>query len=300
VRIDRLIRAIRELDNPTALGLDTRMEYVPESFARPYIEEHADMGPAEAIYAFNAALMSGLRGIVPCVKIQAAYYEAMGPNGMICLKRTLDEARRLGYVTIIDAKRGDIGATAEAYSSAYIGDRALFAADFVTVNPYLGSDGVKPFSLDCERSGCGIFALVKTSNPSSVEFQDLLAFDGRPFYDHVADKVMEWGRNLIGEEGYSSVGAVVGATFPVQGSALRRRMPQTFFLLPGYGAQGAGAADLAGCFDDQGEGAIVNASRSILCAHIKKPRHGANFVEAAREEALRMKADLLKNIGRRG
>jgi orotidine-5'-phosphate decarboxylase len=290
MRIDRLIRAVRELGNPTALGLDTRIEYVPEDFARKHIDGEA--GRAGAIYAFNAALLQGLRDIVPCVKVQAAYYEMMGPEGMTCLKTTLDEARKLDYSVIIDAKRGDIGATASAYSEAYLGDGAPFASDFMTVNPYFGSDGVEPFLSDCARTGRGIFALVKTSNPSSGEFQDLAAFDSRPIYEHVADKVEEWGGRMIGEEGYSSVGAVVGATYPVQGARLRARMPRTFFLLPGYGAQRASAPDLAGCFDASGGGAIVNASRSLICAHIKNPSHGKDFVAASREEALRMRDEL--------
>ncbi|MDR3255712.1 MAG: orotidine-5'-phosphate decarboxylase [Synergistaceae bacterium] len=295
MRIDALVRSIRDMKNPTALGLDTRMGYVPDDFARSFMGcGSPEAGRAAAVYAFNASLLAGLNGIIPCVKVQAAYYEMLGPEGMVCLQKTLDEARRLGYVVIIDAKRGDIGATAEAYSAAYIGDSAPFPADFITVNPYLGYDGVKPFIDDCERTGRGIFTLVKTSNPSSGEFQDLAAFDGRPFYDHVADRVAEWGRNLVGEEGYSSVCAVVGATYPVQGAELRRRLPGTFFLLPGYGAQGASAKDLAGCFDKSGCGAIVAASRSLICAYKKNPGHASNFVEAARNEALRMKAEIFK------
>ncbi len=284
MQIDRLIRAIRERGNPSALGLDTRIEYVPESFAKNYPDA------PEAVYAFNAKLLAALCEIVPCVKIQAAYYELMGPGGMRCMARTIDESRRLGYVVIVDAKRGDIGATASAYSGAFLAVDAPFHADFLTVNPYLGYDGVEPFVYDCNGTGAGIFVLVKTSNPSSGEFQDLAAFDGRPFYDHVADKVALWGEELIGEEGYSSVAAVVGATYPKQGAELRARLPHTFFLLPGYGAQGASAKDLAGCFDQKGSGAIVAASRSIICAHKKT---GANdFAVAARDEAVRMREDL--------
>ncbi|MDR1019405.1 MAG: orotidine-5'-phosphate decarboxylase [Synergistaceae bacterium] len=294
MQTDRLAREIRRYGNPTALGLDTRLEYVPEGFARPLFNAGAQ--PADVVFAFNAALLEGLRDVVPCVKIQAAYYELLGPDGMLCLKKTLDEARRLGYVTITDAKRGDIGATASAYASAYVGRSAQFPSDFVTVNPYLGTDGVAPFIEECGDTGRGIFVLVKTSNPSSGEFQDLPTADGRVLYEHVADKVSLWGEGLIGEEGYSSVGAVVGATYPVQGAALRRRMPRTFFLLPGYGAQGASAPDLAGCFDGSGGGAVVNASRSLICAY-RKSAPGRDFVEAAREEALRMRDDLRKALG---
>jgi orotidine-5'-phosphate decarboxylase len=289
--IDRLAREIRLSGNPTALGLDTRIDYVPESFGKPYF--NAGALPSDVVFAFNRALLEGLRDIIPCVKIQAACYELLGPDGMLCLKKTLEAARDLGYVTITDAKRGDIGTTASAYASAYIGENAQFPSDFVTVNPYLGTDGVAPFIDDCKITGRGIFVLVKTSNPSSGEFQDLRVADGRTLYEHVADKVVLWGSDQIGEEGYSSVGAVVGATYPIQGAALRRRMPHTFFLLPGYGAQGASASDLTGCFDSSGGGAIVNASRSLILAYKKSGSQEKDFVLAAREEALRMKDDLI-------
>jgi orotidine-5'-phosphate decarboxylase len=290
MQTDRLIREIRQCGNPTALGLDTRIDYVPEGFGRPLFKDGAQ--PADVVFAFNRALLDGLRDIVPCVKIQAAYYELLGPDGMLCLKKTLGEAQKLGYVTITDAKRGDIGATASAYASAYIGESAQFPSDFVTVNPYLGIDGVAPFIDECGNTGRGIFILVKTSNPSSGEFQDLTVADGRKLYEHVADKVSFWGEGQIGEEGYSSVGAVVGATYPIQGAALRSRMPHTFFLLPGYGAQGASASDLAGCFDGSGGGAVVNASRSLICAYKKSGLGKKDFVAAAREEALRMRENL--------
>jgi orotidine-5'-phosphate decarboxylase len=287
LQIDRLVRAAREIKNPSAIGLDTRFEYIPESFAKARAK---DGGVPEAIYSFNAELLRGLRDVISCVKIQAAYYEVLGTGGMACMEKTIAEARKLDYVVIVDAKRGDIGATAAAYSAAYIGPDAPFNADFLTVNPYFGSDGIEPFIADCERTGKGIFALVKTSNPSGKEFQDLQTDDGRPLYERIAERVSSWGERLVGLEGYSSVGAVVGATYPVQGGRLRRMMPQTFFLLPGYGAQGARAADLARCFDDSGGGAIVAASRSLICAHMK-PANG-DFVSAARTEAIRMRDEL--------
>jgi orotidine-5'-phosphate decarboxylase len=287
---DRLIKAVRASGNPSAIGLDTRYEYIPEGFAA----RHSEEGRAGAIYEFNARLLSGLRDIIPCVKIQAAYYEMLGPDGMACMARTIDEARRQDYVVIADAKRGDIGATAEAYSAAYLGRDAPFRADFLTVNPYFGLDGVKPFIRDCAENGCGIFVLVKTSNPSGRELQDLTLSDGRPLYEHLAGMVSEWGEPLIGDEGYSSIGAVVGATYPVQGASLRKIMPHTFFLLPGYGAQGARAADIAGCFDDSGGGAIAAASRSLICAHKKAATD--DFVQAARDEALDMKDQLSEAI----
>ncbi len=289
MQIDRLIRAIEEKDNPTALGLDTRLEYLPPSCVR----EHPGQ-PANAVRDFNFALLDALKDIVPSVKVQAAYYELMGLAGLACMTDTLTEARRLGYVVILDAKRGDIGATASAYSGAYLAPDARTSVDFMTVNPYLGSDGMRPFIDDCQKTGRGIFALVKTSNPSSGEFQDLMTEGGVPLFARVGDKVSEWGEPLIGEEGYSSVGAVVGATYPEQGAMLRGRMPHTFFLVPGYGAQGASAKELAGCFGKDGRGALINASRSLICAHKKAGTD--DFVSAARDEALRMREDLRSAI----
>ncbi|MDR1510252.1 MAG: orotidine-5'-phosphate decarboxylase [Synergistaceae bacterium] len=291
MQIDRLIRAVRDTGNPTALGLDTRIEYVPEKFARPYLEEG---GASEAVFAFNAALLNALRDMIPCVKIQAAYYEMLGPSGAVCFERTINEARRLNYVVIADAKRGDIGATAEAYSSAYLRENSPFRADFLTVNPYFGTDGLAPFLADCEKYGGGIFALVKTSNPSGAEFQDLPTGGGKKLYERVAERVADWGEKLIGAEGYSSVGAVVGATYPEQGAKLREHMPRTFFLLPGYGAQGATAERLAACFDRQGGGAIVAASRTLIRAHEKTAT--GDFVGAARHEAARMRDDISKAL----
>ncbi|MDR0764918.1 MAG: orotidine-5'-phosphate decarboxylase [Synergistaceae bacterium] len=290
MRIDRLIGRIRETENPSALGLDTKIDYVPDALAR------AHTGAAEAIYAFNSALLKALSDIIPCVKIQVAYYEALGTAGMECFKRTVERAQALGYVVIADAKRGDIGSTAEAYSAAYLRDDSPFPADFLTVNPYFGTDGVSPFIADCAVSGKGIFALAKTSNPSGKEFQDVILRDGRPMHELVAEKIAEWGEYLIGKEGFSSVGAVVGATYPTQGAALRRKMPRAFFLLPGYGAQGASAEHLAACFDERGEGAVVAASRSIICAHIR--RGADDFVSAAREEAIRMREEIRNALRR--
>ena len=291
VRIDRLIGRIRETGNPSALGLDTKIDYVPETLARI----HA--GNAEAIYAFNSALLEALSDIVPCVKVQAAYYEMLGTEGMECFRRTIERAKALGYAVIADAKRGDIGSTAEAYSAAYLRNDSPFPTDFLTVNPYFGTDGMSPFIADCAASGKGIFALAKTSNPSGREFQDVISRDGRPMYEIVAEKIVEWGKELIGEEGFSSLGAVVGATYPEQGAALRRKMPRTFFLLPGYGAQGASAEHLAACFDGHREGAVIAASRSIICAHKKLGTD--DFVGAAREEAIRMREEIANALTRR-
>jgi orotidine-5'-phosphate decarboxylase len=290
-RIDALIEAIERTGNPTALGLDTRPEYLPRSFSGDFASA------AKAIRAFNYALIDALAGVVPCVKVQAACYEALGPDGMEVFRDTLRRAGEKGFITIADVTRNDIGSTADSYAAAYLGNSAPFPADFVTINAYLGSDGIRPFLAGCEKSGGGIFVLVRTSNPSAVEFQDLVLEGGgtkRPLYEHVGLKVSEWGKDLIGLHGYSSVGAVVGATWPEESRKLRALLPHTFFLVPGYGAQGATAKDLAGCFDEKGRGAVVNASRSLLCAHQK--RHTEDFAAAARDEALRMRDDLRKAI----
>ncbi len=299
--IDALIRGIRATGNPTVVGLDTALSHLPEDFLREHLPPNAGLTEAaEAIYHYNTALVDALCDIVPAVKVQIAYYEMYGAAGLEVFARTLRYAASKGLSVIADAKRNDIGATAEAYATAFLGETAVggrrlraFDADFVTVTPYLGEDGVAPFVQACRAHGRGIFVLVKTSNPSSGQLQDLSVGDTM-IYERVGDLVAEWGSSLIGEEGYSAVGAVVGATYPAQGTALRARLPRTFFLVPGYGAQGATGADLAGCFDARGEGAIVNASRSILCAWKKKP--DMPFAQAAREEALRMREDIAAGL----
>jgi orotidine-5'-phosphate decarboxylase len=296
MQIDRLIDAIDRTGNPTALGLDTRVEYLPPSMLENNTSE-------EAIFTFNRGLIDALADVVPCVKVQAAYYETLGVAGMKLFRDTLLYAEERGMVVIADVKRNDIGATAEVYAAAYLGGKeneAPFGADFVTINAYLGTDGIAPFLSACEKTGKGIFVLVRTSNPSAGEFQDLILRGGeggsRPLYEHVGLKVAQWGEALMGRCGYSSVGAVVGATWPEEGKKLRALLPHVFFLIPGYGAQGATAQDLAGCFDAQGRGAVVNASRSLLCAH--KKRKTDDFAAAARDEALRMRDDLRAAIGR--
>ena len=293
-KIDSLIGRIRETGSPIALGLDTRLEYIPDDFiGKDKKREEIQTAIAE----FNEKLMEELKDIVPCVKIQAACYERHGEPGIAAMSRTISAAKRMGYIVIVDGKRGDIGATVAEYSKAYLAEDAPFPADFLTVNPYMGSDSIEPFFDDCKESGAGIFVLVKTSNISSGEFQDLTISDGRPLYEHVADRVSGWGRGLMGEQGYSSVGAVVGATYPGQGVSLRKQMPGTFFLVPGYGAQGAGADDVVGCFDSEGGGAVVAASRSLLCAY--KKEGSSDFAGAARREALRMKGDIESALRRR-
>lgn len=300
--ITRLQKLIIEKRNPTVAGLDARPEYVPQHIIAENVEKYGRTlkAAAESVYMFNVGLIDALAELVPAVKPQSAYYELLGPDGVAVLKRTIDYAKSKGLYVIVDAKRNDIGATSGAYASAFLGetplgDKALsaFPADFVTVNAYLGSDGILPFLKASQVRGGGIFALVKTSNPSGVELQDLMIGDRR-VYEVMGDLVSKWGEDCIGEHGYSSVGAVVGATYPEQGAALRLRLPHTFFLVPGYGAQGATGKDLRGCFDKNGMGAVVNASRSILTAWKKQP--GVDFAQAAYNEAIRMRDDIMEGM----
>lgn len=295
--IDTLIEKIKEKGNPTVAGLDPKLAYLPEEMKKKAFDQYGETfeGAANAIFEFNKELIDALYDIVPAVKPQSAYYEMYGIEGIKCLKKTIDYAKEKGMYVILDAKRGDIGATSEAYATAYLGNTEIgektepaFDADCLTVNPYLGSDGVLPFVKMCESRNKGIFALVKTSNKSSGELQDLKS-GGRYIYEVVADLVKEWGSTTIGMYGYSNVGAVVGATYPEQAEVLRQLMPHTYFLVPGYGAQGGGAKDVVPCFNNDGMGAIVNASRSIMCAYMK---NGGSVGEAARKEAIRMRDDI--------
>ena len=306
--MDKLYARISELKNPTVAGLDTRIEYLPEEFIKEVMPQGINSfeDAAEAVYQYNVRLVDALYDIVPAVKVQVAYYEMYGVAGMAAFEKTMAYAKSKGMIVMADVKRNDIGATASCYANAYVGETEMpygkvkpFSSDIATINPYLGVDGIKPFTDACAQNGTGVFALVKTSNPSSGQLQDLKYEDGRTLYEAVADLVEEWGENTRGETGYSAIGAVVGATYPQQGTALRARMPHTFFLVPGYGAQGATGKDIAGCFDANGNGAIVNASRSILCAW--KKREGMAFDAAARDEAIRMREDLcscLKEMGK--
>ena len=294
--MDRLVQAIQRTGNPTVAGLDTRLEYLPPSFAQSHMQANTLEEAAKAILAYNKKLVDALHDIIPAVKVQLAYYEMYGVAGLQAFQDTCRYAAQHGLLVMADGKRNDIDATAEAYAAAFLGDTPVntrrvpaFDVDFLTVNPYLGIDGVQPFMDACGRYGKGIFLLVKTSNPSSGDFQDVDC-GGIPLYERVGMKCAEWGSGLVGAEGFSAVGAVVGATYPEQGARLRQLLPNTFFLVPGYGAQGATAQDLAGTFDTQGRGAVVNASRSLLCAWQK--RSTDDFAQAARDEALRMRDEL--------
>ncbi len=295
--IDVLIEKIKKTGNPTVAGLDPKLEYVPEEMKKAAFSEYGNgfEGAANAILRFNKALIDCLCDIVPAVKPQSAYYEMYGVCGIRTLCETIEYARSKGMYVIVDAKRGDIGATSEAYATAYLGETNLdgafapaFGADSMTVNPYLGTDGVKPFADLCEKNGKSIFVLVKTSNKSSGELQDLMV-DGKPIYEYIADLVNQWGGGSRGKYGYANVGAVVGATYPQQAETLRKIMPSAYFLVPGYGAQGGTAKDVKKSFNGDGLGAIVNASRSIMCAYMK---NGGTLQDAARAEAVRMRDDI--------
>lgn len=303
--MDRLIRRIADLQNPTVAGLDPKLDYIPgfikeEAFSRfgQTLE-----GAADALLAFNKGLIDALCDIVPAVKPQAAYYEMYGWPGVRALSQTIEYARGKGLYVITDGKRNDIGSTMQAYSAGHLGRVTVgentfspFGGDALTVNGYLGSDGIRPLLADCLAYDKGIFVLVKTSNPSSGELQDRL-MDGITVYETMGRMCEEWGRELPGACGYSGVGAVVGATWPAQLEELREKLPHTFFLVPGYGAQGGGAADVAHAFDASGLGAIVNSSRGIMCAWQKTGAAEKDFAAAARREALRMKDDLMSAVG---
>ncbi|HLX64591.1 MAG TPA: orotidine-5'-phosphate decarboxylase [Planctomycetota bacterium] len=289
---DRLDAAIQAKGNPICVGLDPRFESLPKSIADAAIREHGNTprARAEAFLSFNKALLDALADVVPVCKPQIAFYEELGADGIRAYSETIRYAKSKGVLVISDAKRGDIGATAEAYARAHLsGAGAAFDADALTVNPYMGRDTLEPYL----KTGGGIFILVKTSNPGSGDLQDLKLADGRIVREHVAQMVHELGKNHRGACGLSDVGAVVGATYPDEARALRALMPDTIFLIPGYGAQGGSAADAAAGFRADGRGAIVNNSRGIIFAYKQdKERGEAHFADAAREAALKMAREL--------
>ena len=302
--MDRLITRILETKNPSVAGLDPKLSYIPDFIKEEAFAKHGKNleGAAAALLAFNKGIIDALCDIVPAVKPQCAYYEMLGWQGVKALSDTIAYAQQKGMVVIIDGKRNDIGTTMEAYAAGHLGvtqveDISLpaFGGDLLTVNGYLGSDGIKPLLKVCQEQNKGIFVLVKTSNPSSGELQDQ-CIDGKPIYRVMGEFCEQWGEQLPGQYGYSGVGAVVGATYPDQLTELRKALPHTFFLVPGYGAQGGGAEGVAGAFDENGLGAIINSSRGILCAWQKTGAAPEDYAKAAREEALRMKADLCRVI----
>lgn len=297
--IDKLIDEILKKDNPSAVGLDTCLDYLPSDM----LEGVDDFKKAaDAIIEFNKNIVDKIYDIVPAVKVQVAYYEMYGVEGMRAFKETCEYATEKGMLVIADVKRNDIGSTAGCYSKAYlsgvtVGNKKInaFNTDFITVNGYLGSDGINPFVKDCEEYDKGLFILVKTSNPTSGELQDKKFESGNTLYEEMADLVAKWGASTVGKYGYSSVGAVVGATHMEQARIIRERIPNVFFLIPGYGAQGGTADDLAVCFKD-GIGGIVNSSRGILTAYKKDQYKDMNYADAARQASIDMKDDLNRAI----
>ncbi len=298
--IDRLIEKIKQTKNPSVVGLDTCVDYLPDDM-KNQIKSLDDV--CEALTEFNKNVVDSICDIVPAVKVQVAYYEMYGVQGMQAFQNTLKYAKSKGMFTMADIKRNDIGSTAAAYSKAYLGKTVFngvevtpFESDFVTINGYLGTDGIKPFVDDAEKYDKGAFVLVKTSNPSSGDLQNKKLVGSETVFEEMANFVCEWGKNLVGENGYSSLGAVVGATHKAEAELLRKKYPSLFFLVPGYGAQGATAEDVSVNFDKDGLGAIVNSSRGILCAYKKDKYNGLNYFKAARQAALDMKDDLTKFI----
>lgn len=304
--IDRLIEKIIEKKSPICVGLDTQLSYVPDSY-RSGDETKPLEYAAENIVRFNKAIVDAVCDIVPAVKVQSAYYEMYGVSGEDAFYQTIRYAKQKGLIVIADVKRNDIGSTASAYARAYLGstevcgrEERAFDADFATVNAYLGYDGVKPFIEVCKERKKGIFILIKTSNLSSGELQDLILQDGTKVFEYMARLTEEWGKPLTGKYGYSSVGGVVGATYPEQAQKIRDAHPHLFTLIPGYGAQGAGAKDLLAHFDSRGLGGIVNNSRGILTAYKNERCGGASFDQCARQATLDMRESILKTFEENG
>ena len=300
--INKLVDKIKKTDAPVVVGLDPMLSYIPEQVLSGAFAEYGETleGAAEAVWRFNKGIIDAVCDLIPAVKPQIAMYEQFGVPGLAAFEKTVRYCKEKDLVVIGDIKRGDIGSTSSAYAAGHLGQvqigKSCFAGfdeDFATVNPYLGSDGVKPFIEVCKENKKGIFVLVKTSNPSSGEFQDRL-IDGRPLYEWVGEKVAEWGAEAMGDT-YSYVGAVVGATYPEMGKVLRRIMPKAYILVPGYGAQGGKGADLLPFFNEDGLGAIVNSSRGIIAAWKQEAyqKFGAeNYADASRAAVEAMILDI--------
>lgn len=302
--IDKLIEKIEVTKNPTVVGLDPRLGFIPNFIKEKAYEIYGKTpkGAASAFYEFNKAIIDSVYDLVPAVKPQVAMYEQYGPEGIKAYIDTILYAKEKGLIVVGDIKRSDITSTAEAYADGHIGrvkveDEAfeVYHEDYITLNPYLGYDSIEPYMNHCKDYDKGLFVLVKTSNPNSGEIQDL-DLGGEKVYERVGKLVSKWGEQVMGKRGYSHIGAVVGATYPEQGTKLRQLMPHTFFLVPGYGAQGASAKDLAGCFDKNGLGAIVNSSRGIIAAYklekYKNQFSESEFAQASRQAVIDMRKDL--------
>lgn len=300
--INKLVDKIKKTNAPVVVGLDPMLNYVPEHIQKKAFDEFGEKleGAAEAIWQYNKGIIDTTYDLIPAVKPQIAMYEQFGVPGLQAFKKTVDYAKEKDLVVIGDVKRGDIGSTSAAYAVGHLGKvqvgskkYSLFDEDFATVNPYLGTDGIKPFVDVCKEENKGLFILVKTSNPSSGEFQDRL-IDGRPLYEWVGEQVAKWGEDHMGND-YSYIGAVVGATYPEMGKVLRKVMPKSYILVPGYGAQGGTAEGLKPYFNEDGLGAIVNSSRGIICAYKqdKYAKFGAeNYADASRQAVIDMIEDI--------
>ncbi len=302
----KLIEKIAQMQNPSVVGLDSLLDYIPQHIKDEKFEQYGNTfdAAAQAILEYNKAIIDEICDIVPAIKPQAAYYELYSWQGMWALCETVKYAQEKGMVVIMDGKRNDIGSTMQAYAKAHLGVTDLngeaasaFGSDMLTVNGYLGSDGIEPLLPICDEKDRGIFVLVKTSNPSSGELQDQKIGD-KSIYETMGGMCEQWGSKTENHYGYSRVGAVVGATYPEQLAEMRQKMPHTFFLVPGYGAQGGGAKDVAGAFDANGLGAVVNSSRAILTAWKKAGTDGYDFAQQARKAALAMKEDIMSVVGK--
>ncbi len=304
--INQLVSKIKQLNAPIVVGLDPMLKYIPKHIQDAAFAECGETleGAGEAIWQYNKGIVDAIYDLVPAVKPQIAMYEQFGIPGLVAFQKTVKYCKEKGLVVIGDIKRGDIGSTSEAYAVGHLGKVAVgskeyygFDEDFATVNPYLGSDGVKPFIKVCKEEKKGIFVLVKTSNPSSGEFQERLV-DGKPLYEIVGEQVAAWGSECMGDS-YSYVGAVVGATYPEQGKILREIMPKAFILVPGYGAQGGKGSDLVHFFNQDGLGAIINSSRGIIAAYQqeKYAKYGEQgYADASRAAVLDMKEDIAQAL----
>lgn len=307
--LDRLLAGIIKLQNPTVAGLDPKLSYIPGSIKEKAYAQHGKNldGAAAALFEFNKGLIDALCGIVPAVKPQCAYYEMYGWQGVKALHDTIAYAAKKGMFVITDGKRNDIGTTMQAYAAAHLGTVEVegevftpFGGDALTVNGYLGSDGINPLLDICKKEDKGIFVLAKTSNPSSGELQDQVLESGKTVYATLGQMCEQWGADSVGKYGYSGVGAVVGATYPAQLGELRKALPHTFFLVPGYGAQGGAADDVAPAFDKNGLGAVINSSRGIMCAWQKESCAEQDYAAAAAREATRMRDQITAKIGKIG